>query len=61
MRYYLRTRRPRNNLNLVLARQLPDADKRTRADFVIETGGPIAATKAQVGRILACLGLATGV
>ena len=56
--------RPRmtiDKLNSILARQLPDADKRARADFVIETGGPIAETKAQVGRILACLGLATGV
>ena len=56
--------RPRmtiDKLNSILARQLPDADKRARADFVIETGGPIAETKAQVARILACLGLATGV
>ena len=50
-----------DKLDSILARQLPDADKRARADFVIDTGGPLAATRAQVGRILACLGLATGV
>ena len=50
-----------DKLDSILARQLPDADKRARADFVIDTGGPLAATRTQVGRILACLGLATGV
>ena len=60
-RVLARPRMTADKLGSILARQLPDADKRTRADFVIETGGPIAATKAQVGRILACLGLATGV
>ena len=46
---------------VILARQMPDADKRARADFVIDTAGELAATRAQVTRILACLGLATGV
>ena len=50
-----------DKLDSILARQLPDADKRARADFVIDTGGPLAATRTQVGRILACLGLVTGV
>ena len=45
----------------ILARQLPDVDKRRRADFVIDTGGSLEATRAEVGRILACLGLPTGV
>ena len=45
----------------ILARQTPDADKRARADFVIDTSGSLAATRAQVDAILACLGLATGV
>ncbi len=48
-------------LDSILARQLPDADKRARADFIIVTSGPLAETRAQVDAILACLGLATGV
>jgi dephospho-CoA kinase len=45
----------------ILARQLPDAEKRERADFVIDTSGSLAETRAHVDAILACLGLATGV
>jgi dephospho-CoA kinase len=45
----------------ILARQLPDAEKRKRADFVIDTSGDLAATRAQVHAILTCLGLRTGV
>ena len=41
----------------ILARQMPDAEKRERADFVVDTGGPIEATRRQVDAILACLGL----
>ena len=48
-------------LDSILARQTPDADKRKRADFVVDTSGSMAATRAQVNAILACLGLATGV
>ena len=48
-------------LDAILARQMPDAEKVARADFVIDTSGALAATRAQVDRILACLGLATGV
>ena len=47
-------------LDAILARQLPDADKRARADFVIDTGGELAETERQVGDILACLGLRPG-
>ncbi|WP_205479842.1 dephospho-CoA kinase [Sphingomonas arenae] len=45
-------------LDAILARQLPDAEKRSRADLVIDTGGSLADTERQVGRILSCLGLA---
>jgi len=47
-------------LDSFLARQTPDTDKRKRADFVVDTSGSLAATRAQVNAILACLGLATG-
>ncbi|HEY0626088.1 MAG TPA: dephospho-CoA kinase [Allosphingosinicella sp.] len=43
----------------ILALQLPDAEKRARADFVIPTGGSIEETKASVRRIVACLSPAT--
>ncbi len=48
-------------LDSILGRQLPDADKRGRADFVVDTSGSLAETQRQVDAILACLGLATGV
>lgn len=40
---------------LILARQLPDEEKRARADFVISTGGSKDETRRAVRRILACL------
>ena len=40
----------------ILARQLPDAEKRARADFVIPTDCSLDETRASVRRILACLG-----
>ena len=45
----------------ILARQLPDEEKRKRADFVIDTSGPLNETRAQVRDILTCLHLPTGV
>lgn len=39
----------------IKALQIPDADKRDRADFVINTGGSLDATRASVRRIIACL------
>jgi dephospho-CoA kinase len=39
----------------ILARQLPDSEKRARADFVIDTRGPLDETRRAVRRILACL------
>ena len=50
-----------DKFDAILARQMPDAEKVARADFVIDTSGSLAATRARVDRILACLGLATGV
>lgn len=47
-------------LDAILSRQLPDSDKRRRADFVITTDGDLSTTEAQVGHILACLGFAAG-
>lgn len=44
----------------ILARQLPDAEKRARADFVIPTGGTLDATRAEVRRVIACLAPRTG-
>jgi dephospho-CoA kinase len=44
----------------ILAKQLPDAEKRARADFVIPTGGPLADTREAVRAVIACLGPATG-
>jgi dephospho-CoA kinase len=50
----------REKLDSILARQMPDEEKRRRADFVIDTGGDLSTTEAQVRDILACLGLAVG-
>jgi dephospho-CoA kinase len=39
----------------ILALQLPDEEKRRRADFVIPTGGSLDETRQTVRRIIACL------
>ena len=39
----------------ILTLQLPDAEKRARADFVIPTGGTLDDTRAAVADVLACL------
>jgi dephospho-CoA kinase len=40
---------------MILARQLPDAEKRRRADFVIDTGHGLDHARAQVRDIISCL------
>ena len=45
----------------ILTRQLPDEEKRARADFIVDTSGTLDETRAQVRDILTCLGLPTGV
>ena len=45
----------------ILDRQLPDEEKRARADYIVDTSGSLEETRAQVRHILACLGLKTGV
>jgi dephospho-CoA kinase len=42
-------------LERMLARQLPDSEKRARADFVIDTGTSLEETRRAVCRIVACL------
>lgn len=39
-------------LEQLLARQLPDAEKRARADFVVDTGGTLEESRAQLDRIV---------
>lgn len=46
-----------DKLAAILARQMPDAEKRQRADFVVDTGTDLSTTESQVAEILACLGV----
>jgi dephospho-CoA kinase len=43
-------------LDIILARQLPDSQKRARADYVVDTSGPVADTHAQIDQALEQLG-----
>jgi dephospho-CoA kinase len=47
-------------LRSILERQMPDEEKRRRADFVIDTGTDLSTTESQVRDILACLGFSPG-
>lgn len=44
----------------IVQRQMPDAEKRARADFVVDTGTDLSTTEARVREILACLGIRVG-
>ena len=55
-----RARMTEDKLSAILQRQVPDEEKRRRADFVIDTGVDLSTTEAQVREILACLGLGAG-
>ena len=46
-----------SKLESILGRQMPDAEKRQRADFVVDTGTDLSTTESQVREILACLGV----
>ncbi len=50
----------RDKFTAIMARQMPNEEKRQRADFVVDTSGSLDETRAEVMRILACLGLPTG-
>jgi dephospho-CoA kinase len=42
-------------LAAILARQTPDAEKRARADYVVDTGGEVSQTRAAVDRVIESL------
>jgi dephospho-CoA kinase len=42
-------------LEAILARQMPQAEKRKRADYVFDTSGPIERTRAEVAALVAAL------
>ncbi|MGN6619743.1 MAG: dephospho-CoA kinase [Sphingomonas sp.] len=44
----------------ILARQMPDSEKRERADFIIDTGAALDATRAEVDAVIACLSAPSG-
>lgn len=44
----------------ILAKQLPDAEKRARGDVVIPTGGPLDETREAVRAVIACLARSGG-
>lgn len=49
-----------DKFEMILSRQLPDAEKRARADFIIDTGSGIEAARNRVTEIIAELRAGTG-
>lgn len=47
-------------LRAMLARQAPDAEKRARADFVVDTSGPLASTRKKLDEIIEALSHRSG-
>jgi dephospho-CoA kinase len=48
---------PLADIEAIIARQMPDAEKRARADYVIDTNGALEETRAKVELIIKELGL----
>jgi dephospho-CoA kinase len=46
--------------NRILELQMPDAEKRRHADYIVDTGTTLAATRARVREVIACLLRAAG-
>ncbi len=50
----------RKKFNALLAQQMPDSEKRARADYVVDTSGTIADTHEQIDRLIESLKGRTG-
>ena len=48
---------PLADIEAIIARQMPDAEKRRRADYVVDTSGALEETRVQVEQIIKELGL----
>lgn len=48
---------PLADIEAIIAKQMPDAEKRKLADYVVDTGGTLAQTQAQIAAIVKELGL----
>lgn len=59
-RVLARTGMIETKLEAILSRQMPDADKRRRAHFIIDTGGRLETTRAVVGQFVRAIAAVTG-